>query len=146
MNAQTPLLTTIKAIVKAAHQEETFSTADHFHIRIENPPYMPLVIESWAVSDPFLGETRHISIAHYREQCGDLVADPEMELMDNGYPVHIQMGATDYYRTSYRHDAQGIAYVNMRERADQMSFMRTWARNLRAQGFITAAQSSSIPR
>ncbi len=45
------------------------------HIRLENPPYMRLVIE-------YVGEGPRgmpcISVAHYYEQNGDLMRDPEL--------------------------------------------------------------------
>lgn len=49
------------------------------HLRIEIPEYMPLVIEliGEQVSTPF-GIGKLYSLAHYYEQNGDLMRDPEM--------------------------------------------------------------------
>src|SRR5579871_3951290 len=47
-----------------------------FYLRIENPPYMALVIEATPEPGP-LGSPG-ISVAHYGEQNGDLMRDPEM--------------------------------------------------------------------
>jgi hypothetical protein len=46
------------------------------YLKIENPPYTALVIEATPEPGP-LG-TLAISVAHYGEQNGDLMRDPEM--------------------------------------------------------------------
>jgi hypothetical protein len=46
------------------------------YLKIENPPYMALVIE--ATPEPGPLNLPSISVAHYREQNGDLMRDPEM--------------------------------------------------------------------
>jgi hypothetical protein len=48
----------------------------NLYVKIENPPYMPLVIEAVDESGP-LGLPA-LSIAHYGEQNGDAMRDPEM--------------------------------------------------------------------
>jgi hypothetical protein len=47
-----------------------------FHIRIENEPWMTLVIEDTQECGP--NGLPAISVAHYGEQNGDLIRDPEM--------------------------------------------------------------------
>src|SRR5689334_16361106 len=65
------------------------------HVRIENPPYMPLSIE-------VIGKNL-VSVTHYYEQNGDLIPDPDMVFftgygIENGWvPVHYQ-GNTGYYQ------------------------------------------------
>ena len=46
------------------------------YLKIENPPYMALVIEATDESGPC--GLPAISVAHYGEQNGDLMRDPEM--------------------------------------------------------------------
>jgi len=46
------------------------------YLRIENPPYIPLVIEALSESGP-LGLPA-ISVAHHTEKSGDLMRHPEM--------------------------------------------------------------------
>ncbi len=46
------------------------------YLKIENPPYMALVIE--AVPEPGPLGVPAIPVAHYSEQNGDLMRDPEM--------------------------------------------------------------------
>jgi hypothetical protein len=45
-------------------------------LRIDNPPYMPLSIEATDESGPC--GLPALSVAHYGEQNGDLMRDPEM--------------------------------------------------------------------
>src|SRR5579859_3990343 len=49
--------------------DKAFNSSAEFHIRLENAPYMPLVIER---------QGDIISVAHYSELNGDLVRDPEL--------------------------------------------------------------------
>ena len=46
------------------------------YLKIENPPYMALVIE--ATPEPGPMGLPALSVAHYGEQNGDLMRDPEM--------------------------------------------------------------------
>jgi hypothetical protein len=46
------------------------------YLKIDNPPYMELVIEAMDESGPM--GLPALSVAHYGEQNGDLMRDPEM--------------------------------------------------------------------
>jgi hypothetical protein len=46
------------------------------HLKIDNPPYLELVIEAMDESGPM--GLPALSVAHYGEQSGDLMRDPEM--------------------------------------------------------------------
>jgi hypothetical protein len=67
----------------------------HFHIRIDNPPFMPLVIEGVGTGPRGLPA---ISVAHYGLQNGDAMRDPEICFeaeFKNGqivelYPYHLE--------------------------------------------------------
>ena len=48
----------------------------NLYVKIENPPYLPLVIEAADESGP-LG-LPSLSVAHYSQQNGDPMRDPEM--------------------------------------------------------------------
>jgi len=113
------------------------------YLRIENPPYMALVIEATPELGP-LGASA-ISVAHYGEQNGDLMRDPEMcfELTN---PVGKGWTMTPYY---FRNDYIGVEQVSRtRDEKNYIfypdlfhqheSFARTWDRNLHAQGFLEA--------
>src|SRR5690606_17824898 len=62
---------TIEYLLKSHNLLEDFQNKDSFHVRFEKTGYQPLVIERH-------GEM--ISVAHYFEQNGDLIADPDVEL------------------------------------------------------------------
>jgi hypothetical protein len=108
------------------------------YLKIDNLPYMELVIE--AVDEPGPMGLPALSVAHYGEQNGDLMRDPEMcfELGFNDGPELIP-----FY---YRNDFVGVEqwsrnivrnqYVclEMLHRQHER-FARTWGNNLRLQGF-----------
>ena len=96
-------LETIFEIVKAAQQWDRFTQrGQHFHLKIENEPYMPLVIEAW--DSPIPGEGRRISVAHYFESNGDLVPDPEVDIRDDGWPIELSQVLGYTQVTVYRED------------------------------------------
>jgi len=103
-------------------------------IRVENPPYLPLVIE-------YLGNGPRgyplVSVAHTYHQNGDTLYDPEMQF---------EVTASKWLPVSYRQDNLGVrqeaVWVTHRQVQivprlvrDLSRFARTWDRNLRAQGF-----------
>ncbi|MBX9726455.1 MAG: hypothetical protein K2X09_04245 [Rickettsiales bacterium] len=74
-----------------------------------------------------------ISMAHYYEQNGDLVPDPDMEIVlmhvtRMALPVHFQNAL------AYRVCVEGTRVINGREFVDQSSFLSMWLRNIKAQG------------
>jgi hypothetical protein len=67
------------------------------YLKIENPPYMALVIEATDESGPC--GLPSISVAHYGEQNGDLMRDPEM-CFELGFIEGPHLSAF-YYRNDY---------------------------------------------
>jgi uncharacterized protein DUF6908 len=62
---------TIEHLLKTHNLLDAFHKQETFHVRFDKPGYQRLVIE------------RHgnmISVAHYFEQNGDLIADPDVEV------------------------------------------------------------------
>ncbi len=104
---------------------EDFQTKDSFHVRFEKTGYQPLVIE------------RHgdlISVAHYFEQNGDLIADPDVELH---YPSWVPTAITQAF-FGYRQkfiERDGKTYVDTRFDREVSSLLSMWARNIKAQGW-----------
>ena len=110
-------------------------------LTIDNPPYMQLVIEALDESGPC--GLPALSVAHYGEQNGDLMRDPEMcfELSFAGGPDLNPF----YYRNDYAGCEQwsrfitGADYAYHRELHRQhVAFARVWNRNLQSQGFAEA--------
>ncbi len=110
-------------------------------LKIENAPYMALVIEALDESGPM--GLPALSVAHYGEQNGDLMRDPEMcfELGIGGGP-HLN---PFYYRNDYAGVEQWSRnvvrdhYVHLMELHKQHErFAKTWDNNLCLQAFAEA--------
>ena len=119
------------------------------YVKIENPPYMALVIE--AVPEPGPLNLPAISVAHYGEQDGDLMRDPEM-CFELAKPPLSGVGLSAYY---YRNDYLGVEqHSRYREGNDYVfvpdlyeqhgSFAELWDCNLRDQRFLEAFSDKSI--
>lgn len=133
------LLTLVKELVEAAGLAASFATADHFHLKLEQDPYMPLVIESWDASPSYLGEQRHISVAHYFYQQGDAIADPDILMTDTGIPIYLQqvLGFTRII-SSGQEPFKTVIDENARYNVER--FMDLWADNIRDQGWLAVAK------
>ena len=111
------------------------------YLRIENPPFMALVIEATDQSGPC--GLPVLSIAHYGEQNGDLMRDPEM-CFELGFAVGAHL-TPFYFRNDYlgieqfSRTIEGDNYVFDRHLYDQHEkFAGLWDKNLSQQGFIEA--------
>lgn len=111
------------------------------YLKIENSPYMELVIEATGESGPH--GLLALSVAHHGKQNGQVMCDPEMcfELGFLGAPY-----LNPYY---YRNDYVAVEqwsrsivhchYVHLVELHQQhRRFAEIWDRNLRKQGFFEA--------
>ena len=108
------------------------------YLKIEDLPYMALVIEATDESGPC--GLPCISVAHYGEQNGDLMRDPEMcfELgrayLDPFYFRNDYLGVEQWSRlidgTNY------VIHSELHRQHDQ--FAKQWDNNLRLQGFAQA--------
>lgn len=117
------------------------------YLRIENPPYMALVIE--ATPEPGPCGVPALSVAHYGEQNGDLMHDPEM-CFEVVKPFGRGISLSPFY---YRNDYMGVEqYSRTKDEkhytfhpelyAEHQSFAALWDRNLRDQGFVEAFAKS----
>jgi len=86
---KTKMETAIREILKKAGLEMAFDEFGDFHLKVENKHYMDLVVERH-------GE--RVSVAHYFEQNGDAMRDPEMEfILPNWTPAWIQQDPVGRY-------------------------------------------------
>jgi hypothetical protein len=117
------------------------------YLKIENPPNMALVIE--ATPEPGPLALPAISVAHYGEQNGDLMRDPEMcfELSMAGSP-HL---SAFYYRNDYAGIEQWSRFIRGGQYAfhtmlhrEHERFAALWDKNLIAQGFAEAFTDKCI--
>ena len=114
------------------------------YLKIENPPYMALVIE--ATPEPGPCGLPAISVAHYGEQNGDLMRDPEM-----CFELQEQNSSSFYFRNDYLGIEQWSRFVrdeqysvNAELYRQHEEFARMWDKNIRAQGFLEAFTDKSI--
>lgn len=110
-------------------------------LKIENAPYMALVIEATDESGP--GGLPATSVAHYGEQNGELMRDPEM-CFELGFAEEPRLDPF-YFRNDYIGLEQwsrtfaGGQYVRLRHLHEQHNqFANQWDNNLRLQGFAEA--------
>ena len=136
-------LEAVFAIVTAAGQQERLKQRGaHFTLHVENGGYLPLTIEAW--DSPVAGEGRRISVAHYRHIGGDLVADPEVEIRDDGFPIELTQIEWFTPVVAY-YDERGAMYFYQNAMRDVRHFLDTvWGPNLVAQGFVRAAQRLAV--
>lgn len=112
------------------------------HLHIDNPPYLPLVIEATDESGP-LG-LMALSVAHYGEQHGDAMRDPEM-LFELGFAGGVARLDPFYWRNDYvgierwsRRIVDGHYLCVFALHTQHEQFAKTWDTNLRHQGFVDA--------
>lgn len=131
----------LEIVAAAGETERLMQRGPHFRLCVENEPYMPLVIEAW--DSPIAGENRRISVAHYFEQAGDLVPDPEVEIRDDGWPIELSQRSFYTQVSWYEHDGRMLFIP--RAKREVLSFLNgTWAPNLRAQRFSVAARRATV--
>jgi hypothetical protein len=119
------------------------------NLKIENLPYMALVIEALDESGPM--GLPALSVAHYGEQNGDLMRDPEM-CFELGLAGGAHLSAF-YYRNDYlgieqwSRDVVDGNYIHLIAiHAQHERFSKTWDNNLRLQGFVEAFERQKTPR
>ena len=109
------------------------------YLKIDNAPFMELVIEAVDESGP--RGLPVLSVAHYGEQDGDAMRDPEMcfELEADGQLCPY------YYRNDYvgveqwsRSIDSGMHVTHRGLFIQHVSFAKVWDRNILSQGYLRA--------
>lgn len=122
--------------------------------KLHAPGFMDLCVE--VVDRGVQDKTRYadVSLAHYYEQNGDLMADPEMVVrvyLDDSWPhadalSFRQDGGLAYVSESYAYDDAGARVgVYKARHADNNAFLAQWLRNVEAQGhrYVPAASRTA---
>ena len=132
----------MKHIQSMIEQRGGFQAVRDHYIRLENPPLLRLVIE--VIAGPYENGAHQLSVAHYGEQNGDAMRDPEITFLVT--PVDRGMTWTPLtYENSYLGCYQVAAEVTRDGRLavrdqfllrDLRDFANQWDRNIRAQGFM----------
>ena len=108
------------------------------YLKIDNPPYMDLVIEATDESGPC--GLPALSVCHYGEQNGDAMRDPEM-CFELGFAGGAHLNPF-YWRNDYvaieqwsRFTSDGLYRFHTQLHEQHENFAKLWDRNLRQQGF-----------
>lgn len=135
----------MKTVLDILHKAGGWRT--NLYLKIENPPYMELVIEAVDESGPC--GLPAISVAHYGQQNGDAMRDPEM---------YFELGLSDgahlnpfYWRNDYagveqwsRNIVRGQYVFLTQLHREHEQFAKTWDSNLRHQGFAAVFTDKCI--
>lgn len=106
------------------------------HIRLDMPGFDRLCIERISGNA--------VSVAHYFEMNGDLVAEPDIVFFIDaqGYwiPVEITQSMTGWHRVvEFNEDGTKIARFQRERQADIAEFAEVWAQNIVDQAWLTNA-------
>jgi hypothetical protein len=139
----------MKHIQYMIEQRGGFAAVRDHYIRLENPPLMRLVIE--VIGGPYPNGAYQLSVAHYGEQNGDAMRDPELTfLLAPGERGLIWTPLT--YENSYLGCYQVAAEVNERGEVtvrdqrllrDLRNFAKQWDGNIKDQGFLEVFESQN---
>jgi hypothetical protein len=114
------------------------------YVKIENPPYMGLVIEATDESGP--RGLPALSVAHYGVQNGDLMRDPEMCFELGPGELNPFYWRNDYVAieqwSRFIRDSRYVVHTQLHR--EHESFAALWDRNLDAQGFVEAFTDKCI--
>lgn len=108
------------------------------YLHFENGGYEPLVLEFLGYSD-YKGRLVY-SIAHYYEQNGDLMCDPEITFavdLDAGeiWPITYQMDAFGMYQQVFKRQTDGNMTYSPRLLREIDEFLWQWLKNIKDQGW-----------
>ena len=130
------LNTRAKLIIQQLYEamfHEQYMLTEGSHAKINNnPDFIPVVIEKVGKL-PGYGEV--ISIAHYGEQSGDLMAAPKMEFTIIGgdyYPISFRNDYLCKHNSIFEDDG-----INLPLQHDLTTFANQWMRNIADQQNLT---------
>lgn len=121
----------------------------HVRILLPSRAMMPLVIERCGDGPT---DNPLFSVAHYYEQNGDLMRDPEVELEmflgDDGEsqfnPIsYLQDKLGIYHRCFWKDYDSGKLYRHPSLQREIRSFMNQWDREIQRHGYLAEAMASS---
>lgn len=126
-----PMQVVVEKIARLSGRKDEYDKAlsdgNGFHIRALVDGYMPLVIE--------VLPNKEVSVAHYFTQNGDAMRDPEIVFESSMWmPIEVTMDPVGLYQR-----AEKGRYLS-----GLITLARTWASNLRDQGFLDA-ETVSFP-
>ena len=132
-------------------QHGGFEALRENYLRLENEPYMRLVIET--IGGPYPNGAYEVSVAHYSEQNGDAMRDPELTFLvvpaENGAvwnPLTFENSYLGCYQVVA--EATGEGLVRVKDACmvqDLRQFASQWDLNIKRQGFVEAFERKYRP-
>jgi len=117
------------------------------HVRLECKGFMPLAVEAIG---PGPRQLPMVSVAHYYEQNGDLMKDPEMvfevDTAGTFHPVSFQEDNLGIFHEAVFTNDTGQVMVRPRPVNGLVAFARQWDKNLKEKGFVDAARAEAQRR
>jgi hypothetical protein len=123
-------------------QHGGFEAVRNKYLRLENPPLMRLVIE--VIGGPYPNGAYEVSVAHYSEQNGDAMRDPELTFLvvpaEQGTtwtPLTFENSYLGAYQVVAEVSSEGL--IQVRDAyllKDLRSFAKLWDLNIKRQGFM----------
>lgn len=101
------------------------------HLRLEMPPYMPLVIKVVAPNQ--------VSVSHVFEQNGDVMYDPEIVFYTarpNWFPIKITQHPLGINQRVAAISDNNLEILDALEQKNIIEFAELWAENIRGQGWF----------
>jgi len=109
---------------------------DDDYVKLESDGFMPLSIDRlWTDED---GAVR-ISMAHNYIQNGDVMADPDMEIMvypDRQMAEAMTFQMPNIFQQVYMVNDAGQKMVDLKAKRELNNFLKMWLRNIKRQGFL----------
>jgi hypothetical protein len=134
----------MKTIQKLIDLHGGFEAVRTRYLSLENPPFMRLVVE--VIGGPYPNGAYELSVAHYGEQNGDAMRDPEITFLvvpsEQGTtwtPLSFENSYMGAWRVAATVTPEGrLAVRDSRLQRDLRVFSNQWDRNLQQQGFVEA--------
>ena len=132
----------MKHIQRMIDQHGGFEAVRTRYLRLENPPLMRLVIE--VIGGPNPNGAYEVSVAHYAEQNGDAMRDPEITFLvapaEQGTtwtPLSFENSYLSCYQVVAQVTPSGVIEARDPElMRDLRQFANQWDLNLKQQGFM----------
>ena len=131
----------MKHIQRMIDQYGGFEAVRTRYLRLENPPFMRLVIE--VIGGPYPNGAYELSIAHYSEQNGDAMRDPEITFLvvpsaegTTWTPLTLENSYLGAYQVVAEVNREGLIVVKQSQAMNDLrDFANQWDHNLKEQGF-----------
>jgi hypothetical protein len=132
----------MKHIQQMIDQHGGFEAVRTRYLRLENPPFMRLVIE--VIGGPYPNGAYELSVAHYAKQNGDAMRDPEITFLvvpaaesTTWTPLTYENGYLGAYQMVAEVNIEGLIEVKHSQAMNDLrDFANQWDRNLKEQGFF----------